>query len=194
MPAASRHRRPRAIPDFRSDAGRLRGPRVSALNANARPGDAAEGLGYPGTYYPGVADAAQAQTVTVSLGQELNSVAFSLVPRVSPCIGNGDELGRESTCRRDRCAAPGSERRRAGQYCGGGGRNQVRPDGTFRLTSVPPGEYVLDVQQRPQNPEPAESQPAQLEFASVPLSVAGDIDGLTVVTTTGCHVVWPRRV
>ena len=32
-----------------------------------------------------------------------------------------------------------------------GGGNQVRPDGTFRLINVPPGEYVLDVQQRPQN-------------------------------------------
>ena len=32
-----------------------------------------------------------------------------------------------------------------------GGGNQVRPDGSFQLTNVPPGDYVLDVQQRPQN-------------------------------------------
>src|SRR5688500_2277730 len=36
--------------------------------------------GYPGTYYPGVTDVGQAQTVTVTLGQEAGSIAFPLVP------------------------------------------------------------------------------------------------------------------
>src|SRR5713226_1016371 len=36
--------------------------------------------GYPTTYYPGTTDVGQAQSVNVALGQELNSVFFSLVP------------------------------------------------------------------------------------------------------------------
>jgi hypothetical protein len=39
-----------------------------------------EPSGYPPTYYPGTTDAAQAQSLTVALGQEMSSVTFSLVP------------------------------------------------------------------------------------------------------------------
>src|ERR671915_1546929 len=39
-----------------------------------------EPTGYPGTYYPGVTDVTQAQTVTAALGQEVSSIAFPLVP------------------------------------------------------------------------------------------------------------------
>ena len=47
-------------------------------------------------------------------------------------------------------------------------------DGSFQLTNVPPGEYVLDVQQRPQNIRNLQDiNLSQLEFASMPLSVSG---------------------
>jgi hypothetical protein len=53
-----------------------------------------------------------------------------------------------------------------------GGANQVRPDGSFQLTNVPPGDYVLDVQQRPQNIRGLQDiNLSQLEFASMPVSV-----------------------
>ena len=73
---------------------------------------------------------------------------------------------------------------------GNAGGNQVRGDGSFQLTNVPPGEYVLDVQQRPQNIRNLQDlNLAQLEFASMPLSVSGgDIDNLTIVTTPGVTV------
>ena len=48
-----------------------------------------------------------------------------------------------------------------------------------------PGEYVLEVQQRPMQPGALQNGFAGLEFASVPLSVSGNIDNFTVVTTTG---------
>jgi hypothetical protein len=157
-------------------------PNPAAIGANATEPP----TGYPGTYYPGVADVVQAQTVTVSLGQELSSVAFPLVParlsRISGTVMSSDNrpLGGAIVALR----SAGTVGAAARLSIGGG--SQVRPDGTFRLTNVPPGEYVLDVQQRPQNIQNLQNlNLTQLEFASMPLSVSGDIDGLFVVTTPG---------
>src|SRR5207244_11473176 len=68
-----------------------------------------------------------------------------------------------------------------------GGANQVRADGSFAINNVPPGDYTLDIQQRPR--DLANLGTTQLEFASVPVSVSGsDLGGLTIVTTTGVSV------
>ena len=152
-----------------------------------------EPMGYPGTYYPGVTDVSQAQTVTTALGQELSSIAFPLVParlsRISGTVMGSD--GRP---------LPGAMVMIRARSSGGlgalrmnivnGGANQVRPDGSFQLTNVPPGDYVLDVQQRPQNIRGLQDiNLSQLEFASMPVSVSGgDIDNLTIVTTPGVTV------
>jgi len=151
----------------------------------ANPVDTAQGpQGYPGTYYPGVVELAQAQTITVALGQELSSVAFQLVParlsRISGSVmgSDGHALAGAVVVLR----AVGG----AGARMNLGGGNQVRPDGSFTLSNVPPGEYVLDVQQRPQNVQnPQSLNVFELEFASVPLSVSADIDNLTLVTARG---------
>jgi hypothetical protein len=150
-----------------------------------------EQTGYPGTYYPGVSDVSQAQTVTAVLGQELSSIAFPLVParlsRVSGTVigSDGRPLAGAMVMIRARGAGLGALRM---NFIGGGG-NQVRPDGSFQLTNVPPGDYVLDVQQRPQARNLQELGGVQLEFASMPITVAsGDIDNLTLVTTPGVTV------
>jgi hypothetical protein len=155
--------------------------------SGALPPGADEGpVGYPGTYYPGVTDVAQAQAVTVALGQELTSVAFPLVParlsRVSGTAMSSD--GRPLAGAAVVLRTPGSGL--AGGRVNMSGSNQVRPDGTFRLTNVPPGDYVLDVQQRPQNLQNVQNvNVGDLEFASMPISVAGDLDGLAIVTAPG---------
>jgi hypothetical protein len=149
-----------------------------------------EPIGYPGTYYPGVTDVSQAQTVTATLGQELSSIAFPLVParlsRISGTVMGSD--GRP---------LPGAMVMIRARSSGGmgalrmniinGGNNQVRPDGSFELANVPPGDYLLDVQQRPQMARGlGDINVSQLEFASMPVSVSGgDIDNLTIVTTPG---------
>ena len=113
-----------------------------------------EPIGYPGTYYPGVSDISQAQTVTAVLGQELSSIAFALVPARLSRI-SGTVMGSDG---RPLAGAMVMLRARNGGGIGAlrmnivnGGNNQVRPDGSFQLANVPPGDYVLDVQQRPQN-------------------------------------------
>lgn len=146
-----------------------------------------EPSGYPATYYPGTTDVGQAQALSLDLGQELGSVAFSLVPaRLARVSGN--VLSSEG---RPLSGAVVILRPIWGGGIGGplniGGGNQVRADGSFILNSVAPGEYTLDVQQRPQNPQSVVN--GQLEFASVPLSVSGsDIEGLTILTTPGISV------
>ena len=170
------------------------------IRASARPnmpqgprGAETEQTGYPGTYYPGVADVSQAQTVTAALGQELSSIGFSLVPARLSRV-SGTVMGSDG---RPLAGAMVMLRARGGAGMGplrmniiGNAGGQVRPDGSFQLTNVPPGEYVLDVQQRPQNIRNVQDiNLSQLEFASMPLSVSGgDIDNLTVMTTPGVTV------
>ncbi len=153
----------------------------------------AEQTGYPGTYYPGVSDVSQAQMVTAALGQELSSIGFPLVParlsRISGTVmgSDGRPLAGAMVMLRARGGAGMGPLRM--NLIGNGGGGQVRPDGSFQLANVPPGDYVLDVQQRPQNIRNLQDiNLVQLEFASMPLSVSGDMDNLTVVTTPGVTV------
>lgn len=143
--------------------------------------------GYPPTYFPGTTDVGQAQLVTVALGQELSSIFFTLSParlaRVSGSVidSQGHPLAGAVVLVRPLNGAGG------GGAFNVGGANQVRGDGTFTLNNVPPGEYTLDVQQRPRNLQNLAG--TELEFASVSLSVSGsDISGLAIVTTPGVTV------
>ena len=151
-----------------------------------------EPTGYPGTYYPGVADVGQAQTVTAGLGQEVSSIGFPLVParlsRISGMVMGSD--GRPLAGAMVMIRARGSNALGALRMnMIGNANNQVRNDGTFQMTNVPPGDYMLDVQQRPQNIRNLQDlNLSQLEFASMPISVSGDIEGLTIVTTPGVTV------
>jgi hypothetical protein len=164
----------------------------ASMRSNMMPGPRGaetEQTGYPGTYYPGVADVGQAQTVTAVLGQEVSSIGFPLIParlsRVSGTVvgSDGRPLAGAMVMIRMRGGPGGPLRMNMGNIGGG----QVSPDGTFQLANVPPGEYVLEVQERPQNARNLQDVTmAQLEFASMPLSVSGaDVDNLAVMTTPG---------
>jgi hypothetical protein len=167
----------------------------ASMRPNMPPGPRAadtEPTGYPGTYYPGVTDVTQAQTVTATFGQEVSSIGFPLVParlsRISGTVmsSSGQPLVGAAVMIRARGSnALGALRMNIIGNAGG----QVRNDGSFQMTNVPPGEYTLDVQQRPQNIRNLQDlNLSQLEFASMPVSVSGDIDNLTIVTTPGVTV------
>ena len=151
---------------------------------------AVEPTGYPGTYFPGVADASQAQTVSVTIGQELSAIGFPLVParfaRVAGIIlaSDGRPLGGAILVIRPRLNGLG-----LANLLGGAGRSAADAEGRFSLARIPPGEYVLEVQQRPDRPQNMTNNAlTQLEFASVPLTVSDDIENLTVSTTAGVTV------
>jgi hypothetical protein len=152
-----------------------------------------EPTGYPGTYFPGVSDVTQAQMITATIGQEVGSIGFSLVParlsRISGTVmgSDGRPLAGAVVLLRARGAAGlGPMRMNIANL----GNNQVRGDGSFQMMNVPPGEYMLDVQQRPMAVRNMQDiNLAQLEFASMPLSVTGgDIENLAIVTTPGVTV------
>jgi protocatechuate 3,4-dioxygenase beta subunit len=127
---------------------------------------------YVPTYYPGTANSSGAQRVTIGLGGRAN-VDFSLVAtrpaRLSGTIRMSDgavpseasaSLNNPNTSPRGRTIT-------------------LRPDGTFLLSNVLPGEYSIDVAARP-------AVGGGQEFASVAVQVnEADVSGIAVTTGTG---------
>lgn len=100
--------------------------------------------GYAPTYYPGTPAMSDAQRVTVALGQEVSGISFAMTPtRVARLSGRvtggtpGDYEGFVSLSPEDTSSGLG--------FGGGAG---LQSDGTFEMTGVAPGRYVLRVQPR----------------------------------------------
>jgi protocatechuate 3,4-dioxygenase beta subunit len=155
--------------------------------------DQPEEEGYAPTYYPGTSNPAEAQTVTLGVAQEL-PVQLQLVPsRLSRISG----VVADSRGRPVRSGTP-VMLRSAANLAGGMNRSASTMDqGAFAITNVPPGDYYLEVRPRPVprnivNGKAIASdtgaEPADPEFASVPLTVGGDVSGLRIVTGTGATI------
>jgi Carboxypeptidase regulatory-like domain len=157
--------------------------------------------GYAPTYYPASANPAEAQKVPVALGQELTSVDIALQPvRLARVSGSAMGSDGKQISGAMVMLLPAS-REAAGFLPGGTGRTNA--DGRFTLTGVVPGDYTLQLrnlnamlneastalamsgESRPAGTTPA-ANPQEQEFASVPITIAGeDITNLVVVTTRG---------
>ena len=166
----------------------VRRSRAMLAAAMGTPQGTEEPSGYPTTYFPGTTDVGQAQAVTVALGQELNSVFFSLSPaRLARVSGNVDGLSRSRPHRRRGAVAP-SERRRRGRRiqrrrCESGARRRRLHAQQRAARRIHAGRSAASARSAKVLAR------GQLEFASVPLSVSGsDIAGLTIVTTPGVTV------
>ncbi len=138
--------------------------------------------GYAPTFYPGTSNPAEAQTMTVGLGQEL-TVHIQLVPsRLAKITGvivdsQGRPAGQGTPIMFRQAATVGGVMTRPAN---------VSPDGAFTISAVPPGEYVLEVRPRPGPTESGNGRSNNNEFAFVPISVGGsDISGIRIVTSSG---------
>src|SRR5215831_17645375 len=96
--------------------------------------------GYAPTYYPGTANVSDAQRLTIGVGQKISDLTIALLPtRMARVSGIAvDSEGRPLAQAMVMTMQPSL----GGMMSSGG---QVRPDGTFTLESVAPGDYTLRV-------------------------------------------------
>jgi hypothetical protein len=156
------------------------GPRgVSFAGGDPRGQDDPEQLGYAPTYYPGVSSPNEARPVAVGLGAEVLDINFSvLLVRTSSISGHvTNPDGSATTSGNVNLALDGATGR--GRGFGGNYGGRIQWDGAFSITNVPPGRYVLR----------ARGDDSDMPvFATQPMSVDGDMDGLTVSLAPGATV------
>jgi hypothetical protein len=133
---------------------------------------------YAPTYYPGTVNIADAQRITLALGEEQSGINLAIVPvraaRITGRVTNSIGAPLQATI---------SLLNQTGQsYSPTGGRNGSGADGSFTLTNVPPGNYRLNVLGQSIAGAPP-------EVASMPVAVDGsDVGGLTITTGSGGSV------
>jgi hypothetical protein len=151
----------------------------ATLRGGMMMGESDDRSGYAPTYYPGTPNVGEAQRITVAVGQTLNDLNLALIPARTVRISGTalDSSGKPLSGGFVMVQATG------GGFFGGPG-GQIRPDGTFALNSVPPGEYTLRAQ-------PMGGVGENPEFATAHVTVGSeDIAGLVLaaskpVTVTG---------
>jgi len=145
------------------------------------PGSATDSSeGFAPTFYPGTVNVADAQPLTLGLGQELSlhiALSAARMARVSGSVS--DSQGKPATGAMVILRSGSGPNMVMAMMAG-----QVGADGTFTLANVPPGEHFIDVRGMGRGPESAAA-----EFASVPLTVASEnISGLRISTGAGATV------
>jgi hypothetical protein len=135
------------------------------------------------TYYPGTMNVAEAQRVKVDRGEERPGVDLALRPiRAVRVSGTAfDSSGRPLDSVHLLSLDPiGGVAATGGM--GIGAATVVRPDGTFAIGSVAPGEYILAGLAR-------DARTGESESAGMRVWVAGEeVSGLALVTTAGARV------
>jgi protocatechuate 3,4-dioxygenase beta subunit len=134
--------------------------------------------GFSPTYYPGTVSPAEAQAVSVAVGQEA-LVQFGLIAarlvRVSGTVV--DSEGRPAAGAQLQMVT------RQGTSMSMSSAGVVAPDGSFTISGVSPGEHSIDIRPRPR------SDGGPGEAASMPIVVAGaDITGLRITTSRGSEI------
>lgn len=153
--------------------------------------------GYAPTYYPGTPSPSEAQKVVVALGQETQQTDFALLPvrlaKVSGMVVTSDGKPLETAMVNLFPANRGGDI--GMMMMGSSGR--TAKDGQFTLNNVAPGDYTLNVRSmRIRTTDSGGNMTFRAmigpgdgddgEFASMPLTVAGeDIANVAVVTTKG---------
>jgi len=156
------------------------------VSPNAPPESEDDRNGFLMTYYPGTADETVAQRVRTKSGGETAGVEIRMVSgRLFHVSGMAtDSQGRAGT------RMNGSLTRRAANSVTSAFGFSTDEQGRFQMRSIPPGNYRLTVRQQPlPGPRNADGSPAEPgEFASMPVTITGDMDGLLVVTSPGATI------
>lgn len=138
--------------------------------------DSDERVGYAPTYYPGTANPAEAQRVRLDLAQSLSDVNIALVTtRTAKLSGTVVDSQGRVVGGGFVMALP---RGNTTMFFGPAGNGPIRPDGSFVLNSVAPGEYRLRA-----NIGSGQFDDTQ-EFATADVTVTGeDISGIRLMTS-----------
>ena len=129
--------------------------------------------GYAPTYYPGTADLSAAQKLTVATGQTVSDITLALLPMRTARV-SGTAVDAQGQPLRGIVIAS----LRSGLQFGGFATSpgQIRPDGSFAVTGLTPGDYTLQVQGQGINGPDA-------DYAVADVTVAGaDISNLRIVS------------
>jgi carboxypeptidase family protein len=149
---------------------------ISATMRNMSFGaDSDERVGYAPTYFPGTANPSEAQRVRIDLGQSLSDLNITLVTtRTAKVSGTvADSQGRPVSMGFVMAMPRGN----SGMFFGPAGNGPIRPDGTFVLNGMPPGEYLLRA-----NIGMGQFDSAP-EFATAEVTVSGeDVNGIRLTT------------
>ena len=175
---------------------------VAAVRTSSSAAAEAPTSGYAPTYYPGTANGAEAQKLSLSVGQEATNTDFGLIPvrlaRISGTVigSEGRPLEGVMVSATPRSAAAGTI------IFSGGAAARTDKNGNFTLSSVAPGEYTLNARStnivttdRGGDGERAVFTMTRLsvdgaggpsESGSVPVSVVGDdVPNVMIVTSKG---------
>lgn len=149
------------------------------------------------TFFPGTAQATEAQLVAVAAGQVANGIDIALVPVPLATVSGTvvDSTGRSGAG----MAVILNPARNDGASFFTALTSVTDAEGRFSIPNVGPGDYRIDLQSMARMKEIADSGRADriaggvaYEFASVPVTVAGsDVDRLTLRTGHG-HTIKGR--
>ena len=151
-------------------------------NMSGMIGDSDDRSGYAPTYFPGTANMAEAQKVTVSLGQIVSDINMALIQTHTARITGVavDSQGRPMMGMVMAVPRGDSVMMMLGPP------GQIKPDGSFAINGLPPGVYMLQT-----------TGPGGNESASAEVTVGGDdVDGVRLTsappsTASGRIVVDP---
>ncbi len=174
---------------------------VTAISAGTSgPSGSTPNSGYAPTYYPGTTSGADAQRLTVAVGQEAQGTDFALLPvrfaKITGTVISSDGKPTEG-------AIVSAVPRTGGDVVfGPGGSARTDKNGNFTLSHVTPGDYTLQTRAlqimtssdggnsmvftmtRVVGPEGGNG--SEPESGAVPVSVSGeDLSNVIIVTTKG---------
>lgn len=149
----------------------------ASTSGSTSPGSVGARSGYAPTFYPGTADVAQAERITVKAGQVRGGLDFSLVRsrsfRVSGVVLDSQQRPFAKTIV---TIAPSAA---AGGLTASAGSGLTSQDGTFSIPGVVPGTYQIQVVSRASDPE---RRPMETGRLAITVS-NNDLAGLRVTTT-----------